>query len=37
MDRFEDNPSYIAKGEKLKFEIGQNTQTDGSGKKKPSA
>ena len=35
MDRFQDDPRYIAKGEKLKFEIGQNTQTGSSGKKKP--
>ena len=37
MDRFYDDPTYIAKGEKLKFQIGQNTQTGSSGKKKPFA
>ena len=34
MDRFYDDPRYIAKGEKLKFEIGQGgTQTQSSAKK----
>lgn len=33
MDRFVDNPKFIAKGEKLKFEIGNATQTGSSGKK----
>jgi len=37
MDRFYDDPRYISKGEHLKFEIGQGTQTGSSGKKKPSA
>jgi len=32
MDRFNDDPRYIAKGEKLKFEIG--AQTGSSGKKR---
>ena len=35
MDRFQDDPRYIAKGEKLKFEIGQ--QTEGSAKKQHPA
>ena len=35
MDRFQDDPRYIAKGEKLKFEIGQ--QTESSTKKQPMA
>ena len=34
MDRFNDDPKYLAKGERLKFEIG--AQTGSSGKKKPT-
>lgn len=33
MDRFIDDPKYIAKGEMLKFEIGNTTHTGSSGKK----
>ena len=33
MDRFYDDPRYIAKGEKLGFEIGAGTQTQSSAKK----
>ena len=33
MDRFVDDPKYIAKGEMLKFEIGNTTHTGSSGKK----
>ena len=35
LDRFCDDPKYIAKGERLKFEIGNTTHTGSSGKKKP--
>ena len=35
LDRFCDDPRYISKGEKLKFEIGNTTFTGSSGKKKP--
>jgi len=34
MDRFIDDPKYIAKGEMLKFEIGNPTQHTGSSGKK---
>jgi len=34
LDRFCDDPSYIAKGENLKFAIGNTTHTGSSGKKK---
>lgn len=33
MDRFTDDHKYIAKGEQLKFEIGNTTHTGSSGKK----
>lgn len=35
LDRFCDDPKYISKGEKLKFEVGNTTFTGSSGKKKP--
>ena len=34
MDRFYDDPRYIAKGERLGFEIGLATHTGSSGRKK---
>lgn len=35
LDRFCDDPKYIAKGEKLKFEIGNTTQGSSGRKKSP--